>query len=255
MIDFTAQGRPSEAVPLYEEAVKFWVPRSQEEATVWHCLAQCFRALGRLEDASEAVQNAISIRRALLPDEHPEVASAMSSLGLILLDQGMHLRALWVLKQAAEAREKAGNLNPAYATLVNNLAMAFFAMGNMAKAGRFFTLSLELRDRQYGCTSVEVEIALRNLGVVYRVQDIHNYADILLNAAETLHVQVPELRRRMHIGAMMDTRVVDGEAEDGAQGGNKGKGHDGDRKPRSAHAHSNSGSRRNTRHAHHDDEK
>ena len=72
----------------------------------------------------------------------------------------------------------------------------FYALRDMSKAGRFFTLSLEVRDRQYGGAAAEVEVALRNLSCVYSAQGLEASSGVLLAAAAVSRNTVPHLNEK-----------------------------------------------------------
>ena len=86
------QGRFSEAVPLFQDAIRIWRTTLRPDhplvSTGLYGLAKSLRDLGRLAEAEQAATESLSIDRASLPLDHPYLADGLLGLAEIHTRQG-----------------------------------------------------------------------------------------------------------------------------------------------------------------------
>jgi tetratricopeptide (TPR) repeat protein len=89
-----AQGRPAEALPLYEEALRLREaglgPADPLVAQSLNNLAEALRALGRPGEAEPLHRRAAAVRRESLGARHPDAAQSLNNLGVLLAELGRY---------------------------------------------------------------------------------------------------------------------------------------------------------------------
>ncbi|MBL8177078.1 MAG: tetratricopeptide repeat protein [Bryobacterales bacterium] len=110
-----ALGRPSEALPVLEEART----SAPGNVSVAHVLGQTYRDLGRLEDAAASLRKAVSL--------DPDFAEAHNSLGLVLMEMNDAAGAVAALREALRQR-------PDFAEARSNLGNAYAVAGKLEEA-------------------------------------------------------------------------------------------------------------------------
>jgi len=156
--------------------------------------ARLFRQLGILFDVKAKYAEAEQVkRRALAIDEktygpdHPNVASDLNNLALLLLDTNRSAEAEPLIRRAVEMREKSyGPNHPDVATPLNNLAVLLQATNRLAEAEPLRRRALAINEATYGADHPKVAIDLNNLAE-------------LLNDTNRLAEAEPLMRRALAI--------------------------------------------------------
>jgi tetratricopeptide (TPR) repeat protein len=120
-------------------------------------------------------REALAIRQKVLGPEHPDTATSLNNLGLLLQAQGDYAAARPYFEQALAIRKKAlGEDHPEVATSLNNLAGLYQKMGQYEKAEPLYRRSLKIREDRLGKDHPAVANSLNNLAGLYL--DLGQYA-------------------------------------------------------------------------------
>jgi tetratricopeptide (TPR) repeat protein len=114
---------------------------------------------GELELHSEwrSAKRALSLARALRGPNHPDVARALSRLGLVYLAQYGLTEAVVYLRHALEIDEEAlGSDHPTVATDLCNLGSAFEARGDRGAARQAYERALKILEQSSPLTDPEI---------------------------------------------------------------------------------------------------
>ena len=129
-------------------------------------LAHALHIVGQWDRSIPMYRQAVNLRKELQGAGHPESLSAMSSLGMALLDAGELEEALTTLTDTLdEMRAKLGPEHSQTLTCMNNLALAHQAAGQYAQAQPLFEESLEVGRNFLGPDHPKNIITLNNLAV------------------------------------------------------------------------------------------
>jgi tetratricopeptide (TPR) repeat protein/predicted Ser/Thr protein kinase len=168
-----AIARLNEALPLREAADRAagHEPASPRTATLINNLALMHYLAGRPDEAEPRFRQALTLRRALLPPDHPDLAQTLSNLGLMLKDYGSIEESVQILTEALEVR-RAG-LEPEHyriAQAMLNLGVAQRDSGDLDPAA---VLLVDARDRlinALGAEHPQVAVAHNELGRLHLAQ-------------------------------------------------------------------------------------
>ena len=123
--------------------------------------------MARYEEAQEALDRCLEIRRRLLGQEAAPVAEALNALGALEENRSNLPLAEAFYQQAIEIQEKVlGTQSAVTANTWNNLATLYWIMGDYASAQRLFTQALAVREKTLGPTSAVVAKTLNNLALL-----------------------------------------------------------------------------------------
>lgn len=160
--------------PVAEE----WLRKAMAAAAEGKDHALLARAWGELimlvGDSQGRVQEALLLRPAMenfvaLADDDRVHASALDSLGIVLMGMGKYEKARQVFSQALELRRKTGpEENLELASSINNLGAVFFYTGKYEEARENYARALELREKILGPEHPRVARSLNNVGTALR---------------------------------------------------------------------------------------
>jgi len=144
-------------------------------------------AKGQYSLALEPASKALALAEKKAGPLHPDTATSLEDLALILVEQSklaeaepLHLRALAI-------REKTLGLDhPDVAASLGNLGTLYRAQGQYAKAEPFYVRSLALQEKSRGPEHPDVALALNNLGLLYKDQGQWKKAEPLYLRASTI---------------------------------------------------------------------
>ena len=114
-------------------------------ASALHNLGVVHVRAGNLDDAADALEEAVRIRRDMLREDHPRIANSLTELGIVLLRQGQHEDSLNALNEALVIRERdlkgaerggrpEGDMDACLlqvAGVLNNIGCVYFEFGAM----------------------------------------------------------------------------------------------------------------------------
>ncbi|NEU84560.1 CHAT domain-containing tetratricopeptide repeat protein, partial [Nostoc sp. UIC 10630] len=142
-------------------------------------------------EAIPLAERMLAIRKKLLGNEHPDVATSLNNLAGLYSRQGKYADAEPLYRQALEIYKRLPadeHLN--VATSLNNLAGLYEKQGKYADAEPLYRQALEMRKRLLGDEHPDVAQSLHNLAFLYSSQG--RYAD-----AEPLYRQALEIYKRL----------------------------------------------------------
>jgi tetratricopeptide (TPR) repeat protein len=150
-----ARGRPEEALPAAANAVRL---REQTHGSHHRLLAQdlavlgaCLLELGRLDEAEDDFERAMSIVHRQHPPDPYEVAVLTSNLAVCCHHRGDHKGAEVLLTRALQMKHAVlGPQHPEIARQLNNLAVAVAVQGRFNEANQFVRRAVRLAERTIG---------------------------------------------------------------------------------------------------------
>eukprot|EP01041_Mallomonas_annulata_P005597 gene5597-11283_t len=145
-----------------------------EVPALLHNIGQCYRALALYDDAKYCLEKAVLLRLRLQGEDHPDYATTLNSLGIILLENKQNNHALLSFDKSLAIRlnifERA---HPFVALALNNIGVAQFIMKDNAAAGSNLDESLNIRLKLVGEKEPEVRVAMHNLAELFASQGEH----------------------------------------------------------------------------------
>ncbi len=126
------------------------------------------RERGRYAEARALHERSLALRERVLGKDHLDVASSLTRLAIVQVDQGEHVLAEPLLKRAVEIEERA--LGPDHlqvAISLNTLATVYSEQGRYDEAQRLFERVLSIRERSLGPDHADVAASLNNLAYLY----------------------------------------------------------------------------------------
>ncbi len=180
------------------EAVEEAVPRigasfgaqPEIEAVIRHTVGQTFARLGRFDEADEQLGQALSLRRQLFGDNHPEIADTLNALGEVRYDRGDFDGAERLYDEALGMRRRLfGPQDVAVATSLDNLGNIYQERGDGAAAERAYRDALAIRRDKLGPDHKDVAASMNNVATI--LHDREEY-----DAAEELYMVSLAISRR-----------------------------------------------------------
>jgi tetratricopeptide (TPR) repeat protein len=96
----------------------------------------------RLDEAEQALQEALSLRRKLLGETHPTVAATLNRLGTLYKQQGQHRLAETHYRRAIAMRKETVEGGEGLAIMYSNLGDMLYETGNWAGADSLYRAAL-----------------------------------------------------------------------------------------------------------------
>lgn len=118
-----------------------------EQGTTWNNLAAAYNALGRREEADEAIQNSVSILSGLDCGVNPHYPAALNTRGTFAYQAGNYKQALCDFTEALEKTRLVYGENIEYAYACGNCAAVCSQMGRKEDADRWTRECQAVRDR------------------------------------------------------------------------------------------------------------
>ncbi|MBV9082178.1 MAG: serine/threonine protein kinase [Acidobacteriaceae bacterium] len=161
------------------------------EAAIRQTIGDTYTDLGLYSEAQTQVERALTIRRRVLGDKHPDTLTSMQKLSLLCWYRAKYSDAEPLLIQVVNTRRHLlGNANRDTLSAMNDLALLYWYQGKSADAEPLFKTVLETRRRILGQEHPDVLSSMTNLAGLYVQQG--NYA-----SAETFFAKVLEVRNRV----------------------------------------------------------
>jgi len=163
------------------------------EAALRLTMGYTYRKLGRLAEAEPHLKKALQLRRQYLPEDHPDVAEALSALGGLHYDRGEYAAAEAAWQEALAIRRRAPDEQAESEDLMeirSRLASVHFGRGEYATAGKLWREVLEFRRRRFGDEHELVAHTINDLAVALKRQGEH--AEV-----ESLYREALAIRRRL----------------------------------------------------------
>jgi tetratricopeptide (TPR) repeat protein len=126
---------------------------------------------GQYAEAAHLLQEALTIRRDILGEGHPDIATSYDNLGKALRYQGKAAEAEAMRRRALAIRlEALGEGHPETATSYNNLALTLRAQGRYAEAEAMHRRALAIYLKALGEGHPDTAISYNNLAEALRAQ-------------------------------------------------------------------------------------
>jgi tetratricopeptide (TPR) repeat protein/tRNA A-37 threonylcarbamoyl transferase component Bud32 len=161
------------------------------DAALRHKLADRYIVFGLLDAAQPLEERALSIRRKVLGDDHPDTLRSINALGNLLAQRGKSADAEVLLREATDRRRRVlGEEHTDTLTSINNLGLTFSDQGKWNEAERSFREVVEKRRRGQGDEHPRTLRALNDLAWAL-------WNEGKLNEAEPYLREILEKRRRV----------------------------------------------------------
>ncbi|MFQ5749619.1 MAG: CHAT domain-containing protein [Planctomycetota bacterium] len=126
-----------------------------------------FKDQGLYLEARPLLEHALAIREKALGLEHPDTATSLNDLALLLRIEGRYQEAQPLLERALAIYEKIlGRQNPETARALNNLGVVICNQGHYEEAQRLYRRAIEIEETVQGPDRPETEATLRNLATL-----------------------------------------------------------------------------------------
>jgi tetratricopeptide (TPR) repeat protein len=135
---------------------------------ILHQLGLYYSAKGMYHQADSLLQQALTIRKKALGENHPDVAESLNSLASLFRVQGQYGAAEAHYRRALDIREAAfGPEHADVATSLNGLANVLWAQGRFEEAEPNYKRALAIRERVLGPEHRDVTASLNGLANLY----------------------------------------------------------------------------------------
>jgi serine/threonine protein kinase/tetratricopeptide (TPR) repeat protein len=162
------------------------------QAAVQDTIGGTYRRLARYQEAETLFRSALDLRKQVFGEQHPQVASSLNNLALLMFDIGDYESAESLQRECLEMRRRLlGNEHPDVAGSLGNLGAALWYKGDYEGAAEVKGEALAIYRRILGPDHRSIANALNNLGAV--MADGGDYA-----AAEPLFREALAMDRRIH---------------------------------------------------------
>ncbi len=135
------------------------------EADLRHSIGMTYLRLGRYREAEDLLQSACRILEEKFGPEFPDLASPLTTLGVLKHERGEYAEAESLYRRAlAIARRTRKDEDPNVLSILNNLALVLQDQGKLDEAEPLVRRILEIDRKLLGSEDVNVGVDLNNLG-------------------------------------------------------------------------------------------
>lgn len=139
------------------------------EVEVRHTIGVTYLRLGHYDQAEDMLQSALMVARDVYPSDHPELASPLTSLAVLLHERGKYDEAESFYREALQIRQKHfGRQDADVASILSNLGIVLQDKGDLDAAEPIFREILDIDRKLFGDDDLNVAIDLNNLGNLLR---------------------------------------------------------------------------------------
>lgn len=165
------RGEFAEALRIYQGLLKTYEKEPLHLANAMVAFADLHTLTDQYKAAEAFYVRAIKLRKDTLGPDHPEVALALSSLGLMYMNQQEHQKAEPLLREALRIRqEKYGHGNPAVSNSLSQLAALYAETNRPKQALDLYKQACENQKKSFGEKHPEYALALNNLAAFLEAQ-------------------------------------------------------------------------------------
>eukprot|EP00522_Entomoneis_paludosa_P014534 CAMPEP_0172439438 /NCGR_PEP_ID=MMETSP1065-20121228/430_1 /TAXON_ID=265537 /ORGANISM="Amphiprora paludosa, Strain CCMP125" /LENGTH=1028 /DNA_ID=CAMNT_0013188121 /DNA_START=74 /DNA_END=3160 /DNA_ORIENTATION=- len=185
-----------------------WPEATPLLGNLMHTLGVVFDSGAEYDDAIQAFKAALTIRKALLGNDHPDCAQTRNSVGLAMSNQGMYERALAVLNEDLNlTKARMGDESVQCSAVLDNIGMVHQENGKHDLALETYAMSLHISKVGLGRTHPSVAKTMNNIGMVQQrkgqyVKALDMFTAALPIAKSTLgedHAEVASILQNMGI--------------------------------------------------------
>ena len=177
----------------YLQSEKYYLKALEKCDVIDNCwnstvsLAYIYYLMGDFDSAISYYLEALSIRKSLLGDTHPDYAILLNNLGNLYYTMGDYSKAEPYYLEALSIRKSVlGESHPDYATSLHHLGDLYSDMGDYSKAEPYYLEALSIRKSVLGDTHPDYATSLNNLGALY--SDMGDYSKAELYYLESLRI-------------------------------------------------------------------
>jgi CHAT domain-containing protein/Tfp pilus assembly protein PilF len=157
-----------QGLKLLEQAYGANVQNALNYDKILNDMGNLYKDAGRLPEAEAALNRAIAAGRAISGEDHPNVASGMGNLAVVLEHQSRFAEAETFYKRALAIDEKVfGPNHPVTAVGLNNIANLYADQGRSQDAAGLQQRVLAIYEKLFGPDSPDVGRSLTNLANSY----------------------------------------------------------------------------------------
>jgi eukaryotic-like serine/threonine-protein kinase len=182
------------AVALFDEAVGVQErqgPDSLPLALTLHRRGQAYADMDRPAAAAADLERSLAIRRALLPEHHPDLVNGYTGLGKVLNQAGRFAQAEPFQRTAlALARHVHGDVHGNVSQGWNNLAWTLMALGRHEEAAHALGESLAIERVIYPEPNKNLAVVLYNLGYQQIIAGELEQAELSLRECIDIHRRI-----------------------------------------------------------------
>jgi hypothetical protein len=161
------------------------------EASIRQTIGMTYRDLGLYPEAQRQLEKALSLRRRLLGEEHPDTLASMGDLAVLYRDQSKRTQAELLLAKVLNVQRRIlGADRPETLETAHELAQVYDENGKARLAEPLLTETLKARRRALGEDNPDTLLTMGTLGSLYQEQG--KYAE-----AEHLLTKVLSVQRRV----------------------------------------------------------
>ena len=158
------------------------------EASIRQTIGMTYRDLGLYREAQPQLEKALSLRRRLLGEDHPDTLASMGDLAVLYRDESKPAQAESVLTRVLDIQRRVlGVERPETLETAHELAQVYEEEGKTAQAAPLLTETVKARRRILGEDNPDTALSVVELGGLYQSQG--KYADAERAMTKALAVQ------------------------------------------------------------------
>ena len=158
-------------------------------ARLLHTICEIYTKMALFEQAEALALEALELRQAELPAQHPDLLDSVNQLGVVYRRQNRFDDAEPLLRRVLAARESAAVPDSlAIAQALNNLGNLLWSQRRSEEAAVLHRRALEIRERELGPDDRNLGESLNNLGVMLRDLKRYEEAEPYLRRADEIFV-------------------------------------------------------------------
>ncbi len=172
-----------------EKIEKAFPGQPKVEAEVRQIIGVTFLRLGHYEEAENLLRTALKILEKTLGQNHPDIAAALNSLGILRQERGDYEEAESFFRRALAVKQKRfGSENQEVLDIQSNLALLLQDKGKTEEAGKLMRQILASDRKIWGSEHLNVAIDLNNLGnLLLKTGNYKESEPLLREAADILN--------------------------------------------------------------------
>jgi CHAT domain-containing protein len=178
---------------------------SMPHAILLNNRAMVYQAIGRYDEAEKLMNEAIEIASKIQDSKSKNHLKFLSNLGLLYRYTGKYQEA----EQIYLAMEKElGKGTADLASLFNNQAMLYIAMGKDEKVEPLFKRSIAIYKESLGEESLPSAKAMNNLGNYYRSKSKFQEADVMLEKSKNIYAKMLTPNHPLFVQSQEDLAIL-----------------------------------------------
>ncbi len=164
------------------------------QAELTNVIGRVYRELGLYEEAQTFLERALAMRRRLLGENHPDVATSMNGLAIVLFDRGAYDEAEQLYRETLAMRRRLlGENHPDVAISMSNLAVHLHDTGRYDaydEAESLLREALATQRQLLGEDHPDVATALNDLAFLLKARGAYEEAEPLLREALAMAIRL-----------------------------------------------------------------